>query len=584
MNIKSERSEKDDKEKRMQEALKAWDSKVLRTKSEAGSFSDVNDVAFVHREQGRSGIPAGTESILNSQEERILIDWIRARDEKGFPTRPWEVIGSAGILVQNRPNDTSSDHAMLRINRENWPRAFIKKYTKFAFDMRRGLVYLRDVTGLVDLVKSFVDTVNAKISEHYVTKHNVYCVSESGFQMGFVAKMVGAGDEAHLETDEKNRVTILECVNANGLFLQPFIGRHTAGPNPHADSLNIESFPGNWDRDEIRLYWLERTFVNHVCSKGGQGQTILIVNWHRNRLTKKFISTCYKHQIIPFCVPENTWHHFSFLDPSGSITMKHMYKHATETIFPDPDAPEFLKYLRKFISIRSEEGTQTTVKRNFAHLGFIHSGSRNSERRINRRVLTSLSNVQSWAENEIIVVSDSGDEILEIQRVSEPDTIQARSEVPDTAADHTAPCAPEPTSAGRFSLEDSIAPVQHASAEKSIVQARCAEVRALSDETQVFATESSAVIITAEVEFATTTRGEGQPASNAVEPVVNSTRPENSLRYERQGESYDRVILVEPTTSSEQQASPSSSSNQRRGKKRRLSKRQRDARKKSREL
>ncbi|QBM89862.1 DDE superfamily endonuclease [Metschnikowia aff. pulcherrima] len=584
MNITSERLEKEDKEKRMQKTSKAWDSKVLCAKSEAASFSDVKDVTLVHRAQGRPGVPVGAVLILSSQEESILIDWIRARDEKGFPTRPWEVIGSAGLLVQNRPNDTSLDHAMLRINRENWPKAFLKRNRKFAIDMRRGLVYLRDVTGLVDLIKMFVNTVNAKISEHYVTKHNVYCVSESGFQMGFVAKLFGAGDEAHLETDEKNRVTILECVNANGLFLQPFVGRHTAGPNPHADSLNIELFPGDWTRDDIRLYWLERTFVHHVSSKGRQGHTILIVNWHRSKLTKKFISTCYKHQIIPFCVPENTWHHFLFLDPSGLITMKHMYKHATETIFPDPDAPEFLKYLRKFILIRLEEGSQTTVKRNFALLGFIHSGSRNSERRINRRVLTSLSNVRSWAENEIIVVSDSGDEVSEIQRVSEPDTIQARSEVPDTAADHTAPCAPEPTSAGRFSLEDSIAPVQHASAEKSIVQARCAEVRALSDETQVFATESSAVIITAEVEFATTTRGEGQPASNAVEPVVNSTRPQNSLRYERQGESYDRVILVEPTTSSEQQASPSSSLNQRRGKKRRLSKRQRDARKKSREL
>ncbi|KAM9891404.1 hypothetical protein OXX79_010745 [Metschnikowia pulcherrima] len=549
MNITSERSEKEDKEKRMQKTSKAWDSKVLCAKSEAASFSDVKDVTLVHRAQGRPGVPVGAVSILSSQEESILIDWIRARDEKGFPTRPWEVIGSAGILVQNRPNDTSSEHAMLRINRENWPKAFLKRNRKFAIDMRRGLVYLRDVTGLVDLIKMFVNTVNAKISEHYVTKHNVYCVSKSGFQMGFVAKLVGAGDEAHLETDEKNRVTILECVNANGLFLQPFVGRHTAGPNPHADSLNIESFPGDWKRDDIRLYWLERTFVHHVSSKGRQGHTILIVNWHRSKLTRKFISTCYKHQIIPFCVPENIWHHFSVLDPSGSITMKHMYKHATETIFPDPDAPEFLKYSRKFISIRLEEGNQTTIKRNFAQLGFLPSGSRHSGRRIMRRVSTSLFNVQPLTENEIIVISDSGDEVRKF-RGSQSST-QSR-------------------------------PGQ--SAESSIVQVRCAECRALSDETRVLANESSAVIITAEVEFATTTRGEGQPASNAVEPVVNSTRPENSLRYERQGESYDRVILVEPTTSSEQQASPSSSSNQRRGKKRRLSKRQRDARKKSREL
>ena len=386
----------------------------------------------------------GRGLILDAQEERIIVDWLRVMDKKGIPVRPWDVIGCAVILVQNRPYDVLLVHDLSRIRRELWPKGFLKRSREFAIDMLRGLVFLKDVMGLADLVKLFVNTVNQKIREHHITKHNLYCVNESGFQMRDVANLFGAGDEAYLETQEKQRVTFLDCTNANGFFLEPYVGRHTASPNSSAGYCDIKLFPENWDRHDIRLDWLQNFFIPRMIAQSDKGYTVLIINWHRSNPTEKFISTCNENKIIPFCVPENSWKDFMALDQTGSVIMKHMYDIATRTNFPDPDDAGFLEGMEDIVKTKIRQAMNTTIKRNFSKFGFEPSGPR-------RRAPQEMSRVQPLVESEPIVVS-SGDsdnsrtdlnENSGTQRAFEPDTAIARSEAPDAMRESTAENAPE---------------------------------------------------------------------------------------------------------------------------------------------
>ncbi|KAM9906729.1 hypothetical protein OXX69_006687 [Metschnikowia pulcherrima] len=496
-----ESQEVEDTEKRMQAALKAWENKEFRTKTQAASYFDVDYGIFARRAHNRPGVPPGRGSILDANEERILKDWLCVMNQKGLPVRPWELICCALLLVRERPYDSA--HVLSRIDREVWPKGFIKRSERFAIDMLRGLVFLRDVTGLADLVKSFVATVNQKIDEHFITEHDVYCVSESGFQMRKVANLIGAGDEAYFQTQEKERVTFLDCSDANGLTLQPYVGRYTASPNSSAGVCDIKSFPKNWDRHDIRLNWLQTSFIPRIIAKNHEGYTILIINWHTITLPETFISTCDEHKIIPFCVPENSWKDFMALDQTGSVKMKHLYKDATQTIFSDPDDDEFLKYLKKFIIAKIQVAKQATIKQNFSKLGFKPSGLR-------RRPPQEMSRVHTLVECETIVVS-SGDsdnlrtdsneaEISGTQRASEPDTAIARSEVPDAMRESTAeetPCS----------------------------------ANVLSDENQVLEEPSSAVLTRAVVDPTSTTYQLNSSTSpTSMSSFLNDTQSETQMQ------------------------------------------------------
>jgi hypothetical protein len=171
-------------------------------------------------------------------------------------------------------------------------------------------------------------------------------------------------------------VTTIECINASGWCLPPFVilsGKvHQASwyKDLPLDCAVAVSDNG-WTTDELGLEWVKH-FNRHTetCTVGAW--RLLILDGHRSHATPDFDQFCTDNKIITLCMPAHTSHLLQPLDVGCFSPLKTLYGHevaelARQSVY-HVDKLDFLWIYKK---IRPQALSEFNVKAGFQGSGLI---------------------------------------------------------------------------------------------------------------------------------------------------------------------------------------------------------------------
>jgi hypothetical protein len=215
-----------------------------------------------------------------------------------------------------------------------------------------------------------------------ILDYDVYNFDETGFMMGVAAtsKVVTSSDTVGratvIQPGNREWVTTIECINASGWCLPPFVilaGKlHQASwyqdlPPDWAVSVS----DNGWTTDELGLEWVKH-FNRHTetCTVGAW--RLLVLDGHRSHATPEFDQFCTDNKIITLCMPAHTSHLLQPLDVGCFSPIKTLYGHevaelARQSIY-HVDKLDFLWIYKK---IRRQALSDSNVKAGFQATGLI---------------------------------------------------------------------------------------------------------------------------------------------------------------------------------------------------------------------
>jgi hypothetical protein len=209
-----------------------------------------------------------------------------------------------------------------------------------------------------------------------------YNFDETGFMMRVAAtsKVVTSSDTVGRPTvvqpGNREWVTTIECINASGWCLPPFVilsGKvHQASwyKDLPLDCAVAVSDNG-WTTDELGLERVKH-FNRHTetCTVGAW--RLLILDGHRSHATPDFDQFCTDNKIITLCMPAHTSHLLQPLDVGCFSPLKTLYGHevaelARQSVY-HVDKLDFLWIYKK---IRPQALSESNVKAGFQGSGLI---------------------------------------------------------------------------------------------------------------------------------------------------------------------------------------------------------------------
>jgi hypothetical protein len=170
-----------------------------------------------------------------------------------------------------------------------------------------------------------------------VLHEDIYNFDETGFMMGVAgtSKVVTSVDTIGRATvihpGNREWVTVIECINASGWSLPPFMilaGKlHQARwyqdlPPEWAVALS----DNGWTTNELGLEWVKH-FNRHTESRTQGVYRLLILDGHESHATPEFDQFCKDNKIITLCMPPHTSYLLQPLNISSYSPLKVLYKH-----------------------------------------------------------------------------------------------------------------------------------------------------------------------------------------------------------------------------------------------------------------
>lgn len=159
------------------------------------------------------GKAAVTQQHMAPSEEEILAGWIKECGRRGIPLGPRQVVECAMIITERKLGES-----WLAGFRDRHPE--IKPYWSSTFEAPRAQALNRpSVSKFYDLYLSLIRDFNIKY-------WNLYNMDEKGVMMGKGGKRYVLVDRnqktvQHVENGNRQNVTIIECICADGTALAP---------------------------------------------------------------------------------------------------------------------------------------------------------------------------------------------------------------------------------------------------------------------------------------------------------------------------------------------------------------------------
>jgi helix-turn-helix, Psq domain/Tc5 transposase DNA-binding domain len=211
-------------EKALQDALAAvitsgLDSKghpILSLRSAAQMY-DVPKTTLTARFNGRhtrSEAHAGQQKLTPPQEE-ILKEWIKVLGKRGVPLDLSAVANRASIIAGGEVG-------------VNWARRFRKRHPDMKANWTTALEACRAACLNRPLVTEYFEMLGDIIRENNIPPENIYNMDEKGIQMGIGKRtlvLVDRDQKTVNQVEDGNRelVTVIECVSADGSALHPSV-------------------------------------------------------------------------------------------------------------------------------------------------------------------------------------------------------------------------------------------------------------------------------------------------------------------------------------------------------------------------
>jgi hypothetical protein len=322
------------KEGRLSLAITSFNRNPYQSKRALSLAFDVPESTLRSRLQGI--LPkSATVSVrlkLSPVEEQSLVQWILDLDRRGFPPHIIDVRRMADVLLAGRGQDPPPPPLG-----QKWVSRFIKRQpelqTKWNRKFHSQRARCEDPVRITAWFKLVEDTRVA----YGIGDQDVFNFDETGFMMGVAStsKVVTSSDTIGRATvvqpGNREWVTTIECVNASGWCIPPFVilsGKlHQASwyqdlPPDWAVAVS----DNGWTNDGLGHEWIQH-FHRHTESRSSGAYRLLILDGHSSHATPEFDQFCTENKIITLCMPPHTSHLLQPLDVGCFSPLKTAYGH-----------------------------------------------------------------------------------------------------------------------------------------------------------------------------------------------------------------------------------------------------------------
>ncbi|KAL6167411.1 hypothetical protein ACJQWK_06842 [Exserohilum turcicum] len=279
---------------------------------------------------------------LSAVEEQSLVQWIIELDRRGFPPHIIDVRRMADALLAARGQDPPPQP----IGR-CWVSRFIQsqpelqtKWTRRFHSQRASCEDPIAITAWFKLVEETRQTAVA-------------------IQLG-----------------NRKWVTTIECVNASGWCLPPFVilsGKvhqsswyHNLPPD-----WTIGTSDNGWTTDQLGVEWVKH-FNQHTTARTAGVYRLLILDGHSSHATPEFDQYCAENKIITLCMPPHTSHLLQPLDVSCFSPLKRAYGREIEKLARQGVYHiDKIDFLTVYQQIRPTVFTQQNIQAGFQATGLV---------------------------------------------------------------------------------------------------------------------------------------------------------------------------------------------------------------------
>jgi hypothetical protein len=265
---------------------------------------------------------------------------------------------------------------------QKWVSRFVKRQSELQTKWNRKFHSQRACCEDPVQIKSWFKLVQDTRVAYGIDDNDVYNFDETGFMMGVAAtsKVVTSSDTVGRATvvqpGNREWVTTIECINASGWCLPPFVilsGKlHQASWYQDLPPDWVIAVSNNgWTTNELGLQWVKH-FDKHTktCTIGAW--RLLILDGHGSHATPEFDQFCTNNKIITLCMPSHTSHLLQPLDVGCFSPLKALYGHevaelARQSVY-HVDKLDFLWIYQK---IRTQALSNSNIRAGFQATGLI---------------------------------------------------------------------------------------------------------------------------------------------------------------------------------------------------------------------
>ena len=316
---------------------------------------------------------------LSPTEEHSLVQWILDLDRRGFPPHIIDVRRMADVLLAARGQNPPPPPVG-----KCWVSRFIKNQPELQTKWSRRLNSQRASSEDPIAITAWFKLVEETRQTYGVLDQDIYNFDETGFAMGVAAtsKVVTSSDRVGravvIQPGNREWVTAIECVNASGWSLPPFI---ILSGKVHQSSWyrdlpldwTIGVSDNGWTTDRLGFEWIKH-FNQHTAARTAGVYRLLIVDGHSSHATPEFDQYCADNKIITLCMPPHTSHLLQPLDVSCYSPLKRAYGRQIEELARHRvyhiDKTDFLT---AYTRIRLTVFTQQNIQAGFQATGLVPS-------------------------------------------------------------------------------------------------------------------------------------------------------------------------------------------------------------------
>ncbi|KAI1675982.1 Transposase [Pyrenophora tritici-repentis] len=302
---RQQRSIQTSREARVLLASRALQEKRVTSQRQAAMLYDAPRTTLRRRLRGTQprSETASINRKLSAIEEQSLIQWILELDRRGFPPHIIDVRRMADALLAARGQDPPPPPVG-----KNWVSRFIQGQPELQTKWTRRLHSQRASYEDPAIIAAWFKLVEETRQTYGVLDQDIYNFDETGFAMGVAAtsKVVTSADRVGravvVQPGNREWVTAIECVNASGWCLPPFVilSGKVHQSNWYRNLLldwTVGVSDNGWTTDELGVEWVKH-FDQHTAARTAGVYRLLILDGHSSHATPEFDQYCANNKII----------------------------------------------------------------------------------------------------------------------------------------------------------------------------------------------------------------------------------------------------------------------------------------------
>ncbi|KAH8623156.1 hypothetical protein IG631_22313 [Alternaria alternata] len=377
---------------------------------------------------------------LSTTEEQSLVQWILDLNRRGFPPYIIDVRRMADALLAARGQDPPPPPVG-----KNWVSRFVNSQSELQTKWNRKVYSQRALCEDPVAISAWFNLVEETRQAYGILDTDTYNFDETGFMMGVAAtsKVVTSSDTvgraATVQPGNRDWVTTIECINASGWCLPPFVilsgKQHQASwyHNIPIDWVLAVSDNG-WTTDELGVEWVKH-FNRYTAPRTHGVYRLLILDGHSSHATPEFDQYCTENKIITLCMPAHTSHLLQPLDVGCFSPLKRAYGHEIQELARQGVYHiDKIDFLTAYTRIRPTVLTQQNIQAGFQATGLIPPCP--------ERVLSSLTVVRTpsppgtTADNNVAWTAETPRTIAQLEKQAQhvKDLLHRQSQSPTSQA------------------------------------------------------------------------------------------------------------------------------------------------------